>query len=69
MDRLYLRAELLWRQGQLPGAVEALRSALASSPDSGKCRERLTFLQPIAAELQQASLAMDSGQHSCENLA
>ena len=66
MDRLYLRSELLWRQGQLPGAMEALRSALASSPGSGKCQERLAFLQPIAAVLQQASLAMDSGQSSCK---
>ena len=68
MDRLYLRSELLWRQGQLPGALEALRSALASAPGSGKCRERLAFLAPIAAELQRASLAMDSGQPSCKTV-
>ena len=66
MDKLYLHSELLWRQGQLPGAMEALHSALASNADSSKCRERLAFLQPIAAELQQASLAMDSGQFAYE---
>ena len=68
MDRLSLRSELLWRQGQLPGAMQALRSALASNPGSGKCKERLAFLAPIAAELQQASLAMDAGQSSCKTL-
>ena len=68
VDGLYLRSELLWRQGQLPGALDALRSALASNPGSGKCQERLAFLAPIAAELQQASLAMDSGRSSCENV-
>ncbi|CAK0755944.1 hypothetical protein CVIRNUC_002413 [Coccomyxa viridis] len=67
VDGLYLRSELLWRQGQLPGAMEALSSALASSTGSGKCQERLAFLAPIAAELQQASLAMDSGDlQACE---
>lgn len=68
MDGLYLRSELLWRQGQLPGAMEALSSALASSTGSGKCQERLAFLAPIAAELQQASLAMDSGRSSCKTV-
>ena len=66
MDKLYLHSELLWRQGRLPGAMEALHNALASTPESRKCMERLTFLQPLAAELQQASLAMDSGQSSCD---
>ena len=61
VDRLYLHSEQLWRQGQVPAAVKALKGAQSSNPDSHKCSERLTFLQPIMEELQQASTAMEEG--------
>ena len=61
VDQLYLRSELLWRQGQLPAAMTALEDALSSNPGSHKCSGMRAFLQPITEELRQASAAMEEG--------
>ena len=62
VDQLYLRSELLWRQGKLPAAIEALKQALDSNTASSKCSDRLHYLQPIMDQLQQASAAVEDGR-------
>jgi len=62
VDQLYLCSELLWRQGQLPAAMNALKQALDSNTASSKCSDRLHYLQPIMDQLQQASAAMEDGR-------
>ena len=64
MDQVYLRSELLWRQGELPAAIKDLNAALSSNPASSKCSKRLAFLQLILEALQAASSAMDTGKLS-----
>ena len=63
-DYLYLRSELLWRQGELPAAIQDLDAALSSNPASTKCSKLLPFLQIILEALQAASSAMDTGKLS-----
>lgn len=64
VDRLYLRSELLWRQGQLPAAMRDLRSTISSNSDSSKCCERLAYLEALAEQLRLASLAVDAGYYA-----
>lgn len=72
-DRLYLEAEVAWRQGRLEAAVQKLQQALAiaqgsnsNNSDSGntgsqKCNSLLAYVEELLALQQQAVAALEDG--------
>lgn len=53
VERSYLEAEALWRNGEVAAAVTKLEEARARSPSCSKCDELIAFVAPLAAIIDE----------------
>ncbi len=67
-DRLYLQAETAWRSGDPASAVTVLQTALEGCPDSGKCKDLLAAVGPLADLQTSAQGLLLEGEHAPETL-
>lgn len=61
-DRLYLEAEVAWRQGRLSAAADALRQALqVAVAGCGKCSSLLWYVEQLQGLEEEAVAALEEG--------
>ena len=61
-DRLYLQAQVLWRQADLDAAAQDLSDARQQFPDSSKCMELQRWVESLHQEVHQADIAFEDGK-------
>ena len=61
-DKLYLQAEVLWRQSDLTCAAEILAGACQQSSGSSKCRELQLWVQSLQDRTHKADVACKGGE-------
>ena len=65
VDKLYLQAETLWRQGSVEGALTCLLKAGQITPESSKCQELQNWLLSVQDKCYSIRLALEDGESSC----
>jgi hypothetical protein len=62
VDKLYLEAEILWRQGRLREGIGKLETALRLAPGSEKCCDLDARLRKLYGLMEECAEALDSGE-------
>lgn len=60
-DKLYLQAQVLWRQADLDAAAQLLSDARQQFPDSSKSLEAQRWVESLQQEVHQANVAFEDG--------
>ena len=63
-DKLYLQAEVLWRQSDIQAAINLLSNACQIFPDSSKCQALQRWVHSLQQKLHEAEAAFENGK-SC----
>lgn len=66
VDKLYLQAETLWRQGSLEAALACLLRAGQITPESSKCQELQNWLLSVQDKCYIIRLALEDGESFCQ---
>lgn len=60
-DKLYLQAQVLWRQSDIAAAAQLLADACQQFPGSSKCLELRHWVESLQQDMHMAYLAFEDG--------
>lgn len=60
-DKLYLQAQVLWRQSHIAAAAQLLSDACQQFPGSSKCLELHHWVESLQQDMHMAHMAYEDG--------
>lgn len=60
-DKLYLQAQVLWRQSDIGAAAQLLSHACQQFPGSSKCLELHDWVESLQQDMHMAHIALEDG--------